>query len=86
MGFTNGIAVLIIRSQIKEFFGLQIDIMPGEFMPKVLALVNAASTMDVTTLVLAFSSALFIWFYPKSWAKKYPHPLLYWYWVPCLSP
>jgi len=31
IGFTNGIAVLIASTQIKDFFGLQIDKVPGEF-------------------------------------------------------
>ncbi len=31
IGFTNGIAVLIGLSQVKEFFGLQIAKMPAEF-------------------------------------------------------
>ncbi|MFN0207111.1 MAG: SulP family inorganic anion transporter [Planctomycetota bacterium] len=32
VGFTNGIAVLIASTQIKDFFGLQIDKVPGEFL------------------------------------------------------
>ena len=31
IGFTNGIAVLIASTQIKDFFGLQIDRVPSEF-------------------------------------------------------
>src|SRR6267378_4094110 len=31
IGFTNGIAVLIASTQIKDFFGLQRDKVPGEF-------------------------------------------------------
>ena len=31
IGFTNGIAVLIASTQIKDFFGLKIDKIPGEF-------------------------------------------------------
>jgi sulfate permease, SulP family len=31
LGFTNGIAVLIASTQIKDFFGLQMDKAPGEF-------------------------------------------------------
>ena len=32
IGFTNGIAVLIASTQIKDFFGLQIDKVPGDFV------------------------------------------------------
>src|SRR5579864_4874725 len=32
IGFTNGIAVLIASTQIKDFFGLQIETVPGDFV------------------------------------------------------
>src|SRR5712692_5319299 len=32
VGFTNGIAVLIASTQIKDFFGLKVDKVPGEFL------------------------------------------------------
>ena len=32
MGFTSGIAVLIFATQIKDFFGLQVDHVPSEFV------------------------------------------------------
>jgi SulP family sulfate permease len=38
VGFTNGIAVLIASTQIKDFFGLSIDKMPGEFLGRMEAL------------------------------------------------
>ena len=31
VGFTNGIAILIASTQVKDFFGLKIDKVPGEF-------------------------------------------------------
>src|SRR6202790_1147772 len=33
VGFTNGIAVIIASTQIKDFFGLKIDKVPGGFLP-----------------------------------------------------
>src|SRR3954454_7302218 len=35
MGFTSGIAVLIFTTQIKDFFGLQVDKVPSDFIEKV---------------------------------------------------
>src|SRR5579884_786632 len=35
IGFTNGIAILIASTQIKDFFGLHIDHVPGEFGARV---------------------------------------------------
>jgi sulfate permease, SulP family len=49
IGFTNGIAALIILSQVKEFFGLQIEVMPADFFHKLQAIYHAASTHPVTT-------------------------------------
>jgi SulP family sulfate permease len=34
VGFTNGIAVLIASTQIRDFFGLRIDTLPGDFLPR----------------------------------------------------
>ena len=43
-GFTSGIAVIIFSSQIKDFFGLQIDKVPAEFFAKWHAyFINASS-------------------------------------------
>lgn len=57
IGFTNGIAVLIILSQVKEFFGLQIEAMPADFVHNLQAIYHAAPTVDIVTLLLA--AALF---------------------------
>jgi len=35
MGFTSGIAVLILSTQIKDFFGLTVEKMPADFVEKV---------------------------------------------------
>jgi SulP family sulfate permease len=76
IGFTNGIAVLIILSQVKEFFGLQIETMPADFINKLLAIDHSAGTVNIATLLLATVSALLIWFYPKHWAQKIPSPIV----------
>jgi len=76
IGFTSGIAVLIILSQVKEFFGLQIHEMPADFILKLQAISHSIHTLDIVTLLLSVSSVLFIWFYPKEWAKKMPSPIV----------
>ncbi len=40
LGFTNGIAVLIASTQIKDFFGLQIEHVPGDFIGRMRAIVD----------------------------------------------
>jgi SulP family sulfate permease len=46
IGFTNGIAVLIASTQIRDFFGLQLATVPGEFWPRMVALAGAARTIS----------------------------------------
>ncbi|MBK9161215.1 MAG: sulfate permease [Nitrosomonadales bacterium] len=76
IGFTNGIAVLIALSEIKDFLGLKIDALPAEFFHKIATLAQALPTFDPITLLLAALSALFIWFYPKQWAQRMPSPIV----------
>jgi SulP family sulfate permease len=56
IGFTNGIAVLIGLSQVKEFFGLQITKMPAEFFQAVQTLYAAADTVNPIALMLSIGS------------------------------
>ena len=46
VGFTNGIAVLIASTQIRDFFGLQLPHPAGEFLPRLEQLVAAAPTVS----------------------------------------
>ena len=63
IGFTNGIAVLIGLSQIKEFFGLQITKMPAEFFQAIQTLYVHAGTINPVALALSIGSLalLMIW-------------------------
>lgn len=76
IGFTSGIAVLIAFSQVKDFLGLKIDALPAEFFTKLSALIHGLPSFDLLTFLLALGSALLIWFYPKSWAKNMPSPIV----------
>jgi SulP family sulfate permease len=60
VGFTNGIAVLIASTQIKDFFGLRLGSVPGEFYDRIEALVAAAPTFSVTTTTLAAATLALI--------------------------
>jgi sulfate permease, SulP family len=53
IGFTNGIAVLIALSQIKEFMGLTVPHMPGNFFGIVNALVQSMHTLNLQATLLA---------------------------------
>lgn len=55
-GFTSGIAVIIASSQIKDFFGLTLDKVPADFIPKIEALAKALPTTSPATLAVAAGS------------------------------
>ena len=52
VGFTNGIAVLIASTQIKDFLGLSLDTMPGEFVERMHAVGGALATWSPATAAL----------------------------------
>jgi SulP family sulfate permease len=53
IGFTNGIAVLIASTQLRDFFGLQLDSVPSEFVPRMSALAAAAGSVSLPALLTA---------------------------------
>jgi SulP family sulfate permease len=60
LGFTNGIAVLIASTQIKDFFGLKIDKVPGVFWLRMEALANSFHTLSLEATILAASTVAII--------------------------
>jgi sulfate permease, SulP family len=72
MGFTCGIAVLIFSTQIKDFFGLQVKSVPGDFVGKLRMFYENAGTIDWTTLALAVASVVVIKTWPIKLAKRVP--------------
>ncbi len=53
LGFTNGIAVLIASTQIKDFFGLKMDKTPGEFWLRIKTIAAAFPTWSSRATMLA---------------------------------
>jgi len=53
IGFTNGIAVLIASTQLKDFFGLQIDKVPGEFWLRMESVAAHFKTLNYEATILA---------------------------------
>ena len=56
VGFTNGIAVLIASTQIKDFFDLKIDKVPGEFAARISALAHNFRTFSPLETFLGVAS------------------------------
>lgn len=60
VGFTNGIAVIIASTQIKDFFGLKIDKVPGEFLSRILTLEHNFSSLSPLETSLGVSALALI--------------------------
>lgn len=74
VGFTNGIAVLIASTQIKDFFGLRIENVPGDFVGRMNAVVTHFHTISMTTTLLAVG-ALAVVILCMKFFKKVPGPI-----------
>ena len=69
IGFTNGIAVLIMVSQLKDFFGLQVKAMPADFFGILHTLSDNMGTLNGEALGLAVVCLAVLAF----WQLALPH-------------
>lgn len=65
VGFTSGIALLIFSTQVKDFFGLQIEKVPAEFHEKWMVYFETFSTINYNVLGIAMLALLIMIFWPK---------------------
>jgi SulP family sulfate permease len=70
IGFTSGIAVIILSTQIRDFFGLEARL-PAEFLGK-LEIVFADFHPNWPTAGMALAGVLLIWFWPAALARRLP--------------
>ena len=75
VGFTNGIAILIASTQIRDFFGLQMEHVPGDFFHRMAALGRAFPTLNWTATLLAVGS-LAVMILCLKFARRIPGPIL----------
>jgi len=75
IGFTNGIAVLIASTQIKDFFGLHLDKVPGVFSLRVEALARNFHTLSYAATALAVFT-LFTLIICRSVSARIPGPIV----------
>jgi sulfate permease, SulP family len=69
-GFTSGIAIIIVSTQIRDFFGLQ-NKLPPDFIGKLRALVEHFQP-NWATVLLAVAATLAIWFWPQKIGRRIP--------------
>jgi SulP family sulfate permease len=65
IGFTNGIAILISLSQVKELLGLKIPHMPSEFFAQISSIVTHLNTISLPTVALSIVCIVIVF----GWAK-----------------
>ena len=71
IGFTNGIALLIASTQIKDFFGLRMGEVPTEFFARMAALAAGMPSLNPEALALAAGSLAIVLLVPR-WLPRVP--------------
>ena len=75
IGFTNGIAVLIASTQVKDFFGLHLDKVPGVFWLRMEALAANFHTLSFEATALALFTLLTL-IICRSLSPRIPGPIV----------
>lgn len=78
IGFTNGIAVLIALSQVKDLLGLRIDRMPADFFSQLATLANHLHGVNLHALGLGLVCVAILFVWPRLFGagSKLPPALL----------
>ena len=74
-GFSSGIAIVIFSTQIKDFFGLEIDKVPSEFIEKMISYFESFHTFSLQSLLISLLAISIILLWPKI-NKKIPGTLI----------
>ncbi len=74
-GFTKGIAVLILLSQVRDFLGLSTSQLPAEFFAQITVLSQALHSINWHTVALSLACLALIVFWPKKWSLI-PSPIV----------
>ncbi len=75
VGFTSGIAVTLLTTQLKDFFGFKIADVPAEFIGKVESYIQNISTFDIASFLIGLSCILILVYWPKV-NKKIPASII----------
>jgi len=67
IGFTNGIAVLIALSQVRDWLGLSIDKMPGDFFSQIKVLAQAMGSFNPYACGLGVACVVGLFAWPRLW-------------------
>jgi SulP family sulfate permease len=71
IGFTNGIAILIASTQLKDFFGLRTGAVPSEFLPRMKLLASHFPSLNPAALGVGLGTLAIILLLPR-FTKRVP--------------
>lgn len=75
IGFTNGIALLIASTQIKDFLGLRTGTVPSSFLPRMRLLIENLGTVEWQTVAMGAATLAIILMWPRV-NKRIPGSIL----------
>jgi SulP family sulfate permease len=75
IGFTNGIAVLIAASQLKDWMGLKVEKMPADFFAQLGTIVSHLHTFNPYAFGLGLACLLGLFLWPRLWQARLPQRL-----------
>jgi SulP family sulfate permease len=75
IGFTNGIAILIASTQIKDFFGIRTGAVPSEFLPRMKLLAAHFATVNLDALGLGLGALAIMLVLPR-FTKRVPASII----------
>jgi SulP family sulfate permease len=74
-GFTSGIAILILSTQINDFFGLGLAGLSAHFLPKLKTIVlNFHPSIAATVLAVVCTAVILTW--PAKWGRRVPGSMI----------
>src|SRR5436190_4906408 len=74
IGFTNGIAVLIALSQVRDLFGLAIDKLPGDFFAQIHTFATHIDTINPYAVALGLACVALLFGWPRLFSPGGPLP------------
>src|SRR5437868_5223699 len=72
IGFTNGIAVLIAVSQVKDWLGLAVPKMPADFFAQISVMTEHIETFNPYSFGLGAACVLGLFVWPRLWSDRSP--------------
>jgi SulP family sulfate permease len=75
VGFTSGIAIIIAVSQLRDLLGLDMEVVPVDFLEKIRAYAGSLDSVDPWALAVGAGTVVFLRYWPRV-NPRIPAPLL----------